>query len=124
MCHTEGSLADRDIRRQVYMIDGTGHDENPSLFDAVLDVVDSIDAFLADGHEVLVHCHGGASRTTLALRAWYMRTYGVNHEEAWNWVDTTWPLSDPWNARFNDFLDNEWHAGSWWGSRPRATEVQ
>jgi ADP-ribosyl-[dinitrogen reductase] hydrolase len=124
MCHTEGRLADRDIRRQVYMIDGTGNDDNPSLFDAVLDVVDSIDAFLADGHEVLVHCHGGASRTTLALRAWYMRTHGVDHQTAWEWVDGTWSLSDPWNARFNDFLDNDWHAGSWWGSRPRTTEVQ
>lgn len=113
MCHTEGTLADRPIRRQVYMIDQPETDQNPSLHEAVLDVVDSIDAFLADGHEVLVHCHGGASRTTLALRAWYMRTHGVDHQAAHEWVSRTWPLYNPHNETFNAFLDHQWHAGTW-----------
>lgn len=117
MCHTEGTMAARPLRRQVYMIDQPEVDQNPSLHAAVLDVVDSIDAFLADGHEVLVHCHGGASRTTLALRAWYMRTHGVDHAAAHDWVGRTWALYNPHNDTFNAFLDNEWHAGTW-HSRP------
>lgn len=117
MCHTEGTMANRPLRRQVYMIDQPEIDQNPSLHEAVLDVVDSIDAFLADGHEVLVHCHGGASRTTLALRAWFMRTHGVDHAAAHDWVGRTWPLYNPHNDTFNAFLDDEWHAGTW-HSRP------
>lgn len=113
MCHTEGTMAERPLRRQVYMIDQPERDQNPSLHAAVLDVVDSIDAFLADGHEVLVHCHGGASRTTLALRAWYMRTHDVDHTVARDWVSRTWPLFDPHNEAFNAFLDHHWHAGTW-----------
>lgn len=113
MCHTEGTMSTRPLRRQVYMIDQPEPDQNPSLHAAVLDVVDSIDAFLDDGHEVLVHCHGGASRTTLALRAWYMRTHGVDHAVARDWVSRSWPLFDPHNQTFNAFLDNEWHAGTW-----------
>lgn len=123
MCHTEGRLDDRALRRQVYLIDDHG-DHNPSLHSAVLDVVDTIDAFLADGREVLVHCHGGASRTTLALRAWYMRTNGVDHATAHHWVSAEWPLYDPWNRRFNDFLDNEWHAGTWHSAPVNGKEAE
>ncbi len=124
MCHTEGTLSDRPVRRQVYVIDKPEPDRNPSLHAAVLDVVDSIDAFLDDGHEVLVHCHGGASRTTLALRAWYMRTHGVDHAVAREWVSNTWPLFDPHNQTFNAFLDNEWHAGTWHARPADGKETQ
>ena len=54
-----------------------------------------------------------ATRTTLALRAWFMRTHGVDHAVARDWVSKAWPLFNPHNDTFNAFLDNEWHAGTW-----------
>ena len=41
-------------------------------------VLDDMAAPRAEGHRLLVHGHGGASRTGLVLRAWLMRTEGLS----------------------------------------------
>lgn len=112
MCHTADLFEQHPVRRQVLLRDT---DENPGLATVVREVVDAIDAFLAEGREVVVHCHGGRSRTTLALRAWYMRTHGVDHEAAADWIESIWPHVGRWNDSFEEFLDHDWHAGTWGG---------
>ncbi len=62
------------MRREVYLID-KDEDHNLALASVVDDAVKTIDAWLSEGRTVVVHCHGGASRTGLVLRAWLMRHY-------------------------------------------------
>lgn len=114
MCHTADLFKAHPMRRQVLLRD---NNDNPGLANIVREVVDAIDAFLAEGREVVVHCHGGRSRTTLALRAWYMRTNGVEHEAAAQWIENAWPHVGRWNDSFEEFLDHQWHPGTW-GTAP------
>ena len=107
LCRTEGAFVDVPVRREVYMIDKTG-DANPALGAAVLDAVDTVDAWLAEGREVLVHCHGGRSRTALVLKAVAMRRNGLSADDAHEWLLDTWPRYDAWNATFAEFLRSEW----------------
>ena len=62
------------MRREVYLID-KDEDHNQALASVVDDTVKTIDAWLSEGRTVVVHCHGGASRTGLVLRAWLMRKH-------------------------------------------------
>jgi hypothetical protein len=48
----------------------TDNDYNPDVDAVLADVLDDIAALRAEGHRLLVHCHGGASRTGLVLRTW------------------------------------------------------
>lgn len=107
LCRTDGAFSDVPARREVYMVDQTG-DANPSLGDAVRDAVDTVEAWLKEGREVLVHCHGGRSRTALVLKAVKMRIDGVTADEAHDWLTDEWPRYDPWNHTFAEFLQNEW----------------
>ncbi|MGA1557313.1 MAG: ADP-ribosylglycohydrolase family protein [Ilumatobacteraceae bacterium] len=107
MCATEDLFDDRTSRRQVYIKDDPG-DANLSLMHPVRDIVDSIDAFLAEGKQVVVHCHGGHSRTGLALRAWYMRANSCTEEEAHEWLTPRWPGYTTWQSSFTEFLRTEW----------------
>jgi ADP-ribosyl-[dinitrogen reductase] hydrolase len=70
--------------------------------------VNTIEAFLREGREVVVHCHGGRSRTGFILKAWYMRHYNVDHYEAELWLEGEWPHYTTWNTDFYDFLSNKW----------------
>lgn len=108
MCIVDDRFKNRAQRREVYMRDNEGHRQNPMLGFAVREAVDAIDAFTAAGHDVVVHCHGGRSRTGLVLKAWYMRHFGVSHAEAHGWLHSCWPLYQTYNQTFWDFLDNEW----------------
>ena len=69
------------------------------------DVLDDMAALRAEGHRLLVHCHGGASRTGLVLRAWLMRTEGMTADEATAHVAARWPHLGLWNASFTAALD-------------------
>lgn len=109
LCRGVGLFDRHPHRREVYLIDAPD-DENPWLYSAVDDAVLSIDAFLAEGRDVVVHCHGGRSRTGLVLKAWYMRHHGVDHAQAHRWLRDRWPLYSTWNERFADFLVTEWEA--------------
>lgn len=107
LCRTGDTFASHPMRRQLYLVDQSG-DHNPRLDLAVADAVDTIDAFLADGMSVVVHCHGGRSRTGLVLKAWKMRTDGVTHSEAHDWLVHHWPWVERWNTDFEGFLDTQW----------------
>jgi ADP-ribosyl-[dinitrogen reductase] hydrolase len=91
-----------DVQRLVYLTD----DENNTEIDVVLaDVLDDMAALHAEGRRVLVHCHGGASRTGLVLRAWLRRTEGMSAEEATRYVADRWPHLGLWNASFTAALE-------------------
>jgi ADP-ribosyl-[dinitrogen reductase] hydrolase len=89
------------LQRMAYIADN----EHNSDLDVVLaDVLDDMAALRAEGHRLLVHCHGGASRTGLVLRAWLMRTEGMSAEEATTHVAERWPHLGLWNASFTAAL--------------------
>lgn len=108
MCIVDDRFAGRAHRREVYMRDKEGPLQNPSLAFAVRDAVEAIEAFTAEGHDVVVHCHGGRSRTGLVLKAWYMSHFEVSHADAHAWLHGCWPLYQTYNETFWDFLENEW----------------
>ena len=95
------------LRREIYLIDQPG-DANPDLEVAINDAVTSIDAFLEEGHTVLVHCHGGRSRTGLILKAWKMKKEGWSgtdgEQRAHMWLSQKWNLYT--NTHFRDYLIN------------------
>ena len=106
LCRAEDRFIDYPHRREIYLIDEHGH--NPNLGVVAEDAVSAIEAFLADGKEVLVHCHGGRSRTGFILKAWYMRRFGVSHTEAHEWVDSVWEHYETWTPEFGHFLESSW----------------
>ena len=108
LCLTGGELANHPIRREFYIRDNEG-DANLDLLTLVRDAVESIDALLAECLRVLVHCHGGRSRTGLILKAWAMRQYDFDDEEAHDWVTAHWPHYATWNETFLSFLKNDWN---------------
>ncbi len=101
LCRIDPSMR-RPIRREAYLIDQDG-DHNPALAAVVDDVLDSIDSFLAEHRRVLVHCHGGRSRTGLVLAAHMMR-HGRSFAEARALLAKTWPDAHFTNAAFVDEL--------------------
>jgi len=108
LCLIDGRLDHHAVRRELYMRDEEGPDENVNLLAAVVDAVDTIDALLADGHRVLVHCHGGRSRTGLVLKAWAMRRHGFDEMRAHAWLEARWHRYQPWNSTFTEFLRDTW----------------
>jgi ADP-ribosyl-[dinitrogen reductase] hydrolase len=108
MCVVDDRFIGRAQRREVYMRDEEGPLQNPSLGFAVREAVEAIEAFTEAGHDVVVHCHGGRSRTGLVLKAWYMRHFNVSHADAHAWLHGCWPLYQTYNETFWDFLENDW----------------
>lgn len=108
LCRTRDRFANHDIRRQVYLIDESEPELNIGLAAAVRDAVDAVDALLAEGRNVIVHCHGGRSRTGLVLKAWAMRTYGYSEREAHSWLGDQWHRYADYNDAFVEFLDSDW----------------
>ena len=107
LCRTFGAFDGHDARREVYLIDRSGP-ANADPLAALTDAVDSIDAFLADGREVVVHCHGGHSRTGLVLKAWAMRRFGFDERGAHDWLLERWPHYQDHQTSFVELLRNEW----------------
>jgi ADP-ribosyl-[dinitrogen reductase] hydrolase len=108
LCRVGDRFADHPVRRELYLIDQTGGGHNADLACVVTDAVDTIDAFLAEHRDVVVHCHGGASRTGLVLRAWLMRHHGWNEPAATAHLAERWPHLGLWNDDFTEFLANTW----------------
>jgi ADP-ribosyl-[dinitrogen reductase] hydrolase len=81
------------------------NEHNSDLDDVLADVLDDMAALRAEGHRLLVHCHGGASRTGLVLRAWLMRTEGMSEAEATAHVAERWPHLGLWNTSFTAALE-------------------
>ena len=102
-CRTEGFFVDHPVRRQSYLLDDDVG--NPALEEVIADAVATIDALLAEGRNVVVHCEGGRSRTCLVLKAWWMKTSGGSHGEAEAWLSEHWPYCSDHNTSFMNFLD-------------------
>jgi ADP-ribosyl-[dinitrogen reductase] hydrolase len=101
LCRT-GSRFPHEVQRFAFLSD----DEQNSEVDAVLDdVLQDIAALRAEGRPVLVHCHGGASRTGLVLRAWLRRCEGLSAEDATTAVAERWPYLGLWNPSFTAALE-------------------
>lgn len=107
LCRVGTTFEHHPVRRELYLVDREG-DHNPNLDAAVRDAVTTIDAFRAEGRRVVVHCHGGASRTGLVLRAWLMHTHGWDEPTATAHVEDRWPHLGLWNETFTEFLRTEW----------------
>jgi len=107
MCITDTRFTNHPLRREVYMRDEEGR-VNSALSFAVREAVEAIEAFLSEGAPVVVHCHGGRSRTGIVLKAWHMLRHGSSAAEAHEWLSAEWFLYDPYNQTFNRFLENEW----------------
>ena len=107
LCLVGNRFENHKLRREIYLIDQPS-DANPDLEVAVNDAVTSIDAFLDEGHTVLVHCHGGRSRTGLILKAWKMKKEGWSgtdgEQRAHMWLSQKWNLYT--NTHFRDYLIN------------------
>ena len=101
LCRIDQSMR-RPIRREAYLIDQDDA-HNPALATVIDDVLDSIDALLAEGRQVVVHCHGGRSRTGLILAAYMMRR-GRSFADARELLSTTWPYAHFDNQAFANEL--------------------
>ena len=101
------------MRREVFLIDQYDAAANANLDAALADAVDAVDAFLAEdpARPVLVHCHGGKSRTAFVLKAWAMRRHGWSEREAHAWLARAWPRAHADNTAFTALLRERWPAG-------------
>ncbi len=100
LCRTYGHIQHQN-KRQVYLTDDT----NNMHVDRVLDdVLNDICGLHADGQAVVVHCHGGASRTGLILRGWLQRTQGLSPHDAVEEAKRLWSHTDMWNPSFTRAL--------------------
>ena len=90
------------VHRMAYIAD---NDYNSDLDVMLADVLDDMAALQAEGHRLLVHCHGGASRTGLVLRGWLVREKGMSVEEATAHVAERWPYLGLWNDSFTAALE-------------------
>ena len=105
LCRVGSCFGDHPIRREVFLLDDGN---NPGLASVVEDCVSTIDAWRAEDRTVVVHCHGGASRTGLILRAWLMRKHGLSSAEATEELKSRWPCLGEWNESFTTFLRDRW----------------
>jgi len=114
LCRTHGAFAKRPVRRQVFLVDKAEPEHNEEPLAVLGDVADTIDALLAEDatRPILVHCHGGRSRTAFVLKGWAMRRFGWSEERAHEWLRDAWPLIDGNNGRFVDLLRGPWSEGS------------
>ncbi len=110
LCRVGDAFRDVPVRREVYLVDQAGPLDNPALGAAVADAVATMQAWRAEGRDVLVHCHGGRSRTALLLQAYAMATQGMSADQAHQWLTATWSRYDPWNPVFREFLHQHWPA--------------
>jgi ADP-ribosylglycohydrolase len=90
---------------QVHRLAYVSDDDYNTELDVVLDdVLEDMAALHAEGRKLLVHCHGGASRTGLVLRAWLMREKGMSAEQATAHIAERWPHLGLWNESFDAAL--------------------
>lgn len=103
LCRPKGYVVDHELRREVYLVDQASP-HNPALGAVVEDVLATIEAFRAEGRDVVVHCHGGRSRTGLVVRAWLQRRQGLSYDDALAEAQRRWPHVATYNESFEDLL--------------------
>ncbi len=104
LCRTAGLLDEHPVRRSVFLVDQIG--ANPSLDLVLDDVLATIDAFLDEGRDVVVHCHHGQSRTGFVLRVWLMHHHGWDEPTATRHVADRWPHLRQHNDDFTATLQS------------------
>lgn len=104
LCPTEGRIDHHPHRSEPFIPDTAQRSDNPPLDTVLDDVVQTIADYRAEGREVLVHCRMGQSRTGLALRAWLMKTEGLDEESATAEAEARWPHLSIANERFTRAL--------------------
>ena len=102
LCPTTGAFDGHPIRREFALHDAAGRNVNPRLSAIVDEVLATIETFHAEGRDVLVHCHHGASRTGLVLRAWLLHELGVSVEDATTEAQVRWSKTSTWNTAFTN----------------------
>jgi ADP-ribosyl-[dinitrogen reductase] hydrolase len=109
-CRTNADFHQHPVRREVFLIDQYEESSNHDAVTALEDAVDSIDAFLEEdpSRGVVVHCHGGRSRTAFILKAWAMRRHGFDEERAHAWLVKRWPRAHRDNPVVLRILREEW----------------
>ena len=100
LCPTTGAFDNHQIRREFALHDAGGRRVNPLLAATVDEVLATIESFHHEGRPVLVHCHHGASRTGLVLRAWLVHSLGLSYDDATTEAQVRWPKTSTWNAAF------------------------
>lgn len=104
-CRTFGETDHYPYRRSFYLLDESDPEANPNIDDVVRDAIVEINEALDGGHDVVIHCHAGESRTGLIAKAWLMSAYGWSHEEAHDHLKSKWRYYSPRNTAFVRFLD-------------------
>jgi ADP-ribosyl-[dinitrogen reductase] hydrolase len=96
LCRTGEASANRKVRRQVFLVDKAEQHPKESLLTVLTDVVRMSDALIAEdaSRPILVHCHGGRSRTAFVLKGWAMRRFGWTEEQAHAWLQKLCPRID------------------------------
>jgi len=102
LCPTTGAFDNHEVRREFAIHDAAGRKVNPLLSATLDEILATIVAFHDEGRDVLVHCHHGASRTGLVLRAWLLQDLGVSVEDATTEAQVRWSKTSTWNKAFSD----------------------
>ena len=100
LCPTTGALDSHTLRREFVLHDASASHANPHLSSQLDEVLATVDAFHDAGRDVLVHCHHGASRTGLVLRAWLMRDGDLSFDDATAEAQARWSKTSTWNHAF------------------------
>jgi len=100
LCPTTGAFDNHKLRREFALLDASGRAANPLLGAVVDDILATINAFVAAARPVLVHCHHGASRTGLVLRAHLIAELGLSFDDATTEAQALWPKTSTWNHAF------------------------
>lgn len=110
LCRTGGAFASHAVRREVFLIDQYEEHDNANPRAALTDAVEAIDALLEENpaRPLVVHCHGGKSRTGFVLKAWAMRRHGWSEREAHAWLMRTWDRVHTKNPVFTRVLREDW----------------
>jgi ADP-ribosyl-[dinitrogen reductase] hydrolase len=105
LCPTTGAFDNHPVRREFAIHDAGGSKVNPHLSATVDEVLATIKAFHAEERNVLVHCHHGASRTGLILRAWLLDELNLDAEDATTEAQVRWPKASTWNRAFSSEIE-------------------
>lgn len=101
LCPTTGTFDNHSVRREFAIHDAAGSKVNPHLSATVDEILHTVAAFHAENRHVLVHCHHGASRTGLVLRAWLVQELGLDVEDATTEAQVRWSKTSTWNNAFS-----------------------
>lgn len=103
LCRVDDSMR-KPIRRELYLVDREAP-ENPALAAVLDDALASIAEFRREGRDVIVHCHGGRSRTAFVLIGWLMASDGLSKADATARLRNCWPEAVSWTPSFDAMLE-------------------